>query len=299
LTSISCRYRCFDRKDGDDVTLVDGEWEDLKNGSQVKCEFTEVDCRKSFPPVSVYVNLHSHIRQKAPAESVSPADKKPKGRQPNVVLFVVDSVSHSNWIRNLPKTLSVLQDDYNSFVFDGFTKVGDNSFPNAAAFLTGKRVLTVGYKDELPGDMSNDFFDEWPIIWKDFKRSGYMTYYAEDYPQFNLFKYLSNGFKQQPTDHYFRPFWLKLYNSFLHRRSTHLCYGNNPCHRLQLDYLSDFISTYHNHTPTFSFNWLTELGHDWLNQVSMGDDDISEFFKRQKEQLKDSFVFVFSDHGHR
>ena len=126
-----------------------------------------------------------------------------------------------------------------------------------------------------------------------------MTYYAEDYPQFNLFKYLSNGFKQKPTDHYFRPYWLRLYNSFLHRRSTHLCYGNNPCHRLQLKYLSDFINAYANNTPAFALNWLTELGHDWLNQVSQGDEDIADFFKSHHDALRDSFVFVFSDHGHR
>uniref|UniRef100_A0AC34F682 Uncharacterized protein n=1 Tax=Panagrolaimus sp. ES5 TaxID=591445 RepID=A0AC34F682_9BILA len=49
----------------------------------------------------------------------------------------------------------------------------------------------------------------------------------------------------------------------------------------------------------FALNWLTELGHDWLEQVSIGDLDISEFFKGQHKNLKDSFVIVFADHGHR
>uniref|UniRef100_A0A915EIA8 Sulfatase N-terminal domain-containing protein n=1 Tax=Ditylenchus dipsaci TaxID=166011 RepID=A0A915EIA8_9BILA len=294
--SISCHYRCFDKKEGNDITLVYGDWIELRNGSRPNCEFCEVKCKKSFPPISIYTNLHSQVIPLLASPLTHP-------KPPNVLLFVVDSVSNSNWQRNLPKTLKVLQQDYNSHVFKGFTKVGDNSFPNAIAFLTGKRVLSPGYQSELPDDMSKQFFDDWPVLWKDFKKQGYTTYYAEDYPQFNLFKYLSNGFSKKPTDHYFRPYWLQLYGSFLHRRSTHLCYGNRPCHRLQLEYLRDFIEKYRQDdekaSPTFALNWLTELGHDWLNQVQLGDDDLSEFFLSQKHNLKDSFVFVFSDHGHR
>ncbi|KAI1711446.1 hypothetical protein Ddc_12892 [Ditylenchus destructor] len=302
---ISCQYRCFDRAKGDDVTLQYGQWNELKNGSQPGCEFVEAKCYKSYQPVAFYTNLHSQIIPLS-AKSRSLPKKLPgnkrKRKPASVLLFVVDSVSNSNWQRNLPKTLNVLKDDYNSFIFNGFTKIGDNSFPNAVSFLTGKRVMTPGCESELRDDMSRDFFDEWPIVWKDFKKEGYTTFYAEDYPQFNLFKYLSNGFREKPTDHYFRPYWLQLYGSFLHRRSTHLCYGNQPCHKLQLSYLRDFVEKYNSANSTqmtFALNWLTELGHDWLNQVGLGDDDLADFFHTQKENLKDSFVFVFSDHGHR
>lgn len=29
--------------------------------------------------------------------------------------------------------------------------------------------MTVGHEDELPSDMSNSFFDDWPLVWNDFK----------------------------------------------------------------------------------------------------------------------------------
>lgn len=60
---------------------------------------------------------------------------------PSVILFVLDSMSNSNWQRNLQKTLKVLKSEYNSYIFKGLTKVGDNSFPNAMAFLTGKLLM--------------------------------------------------------------------------------------------------------------------------------------------------------------
>ncbi|KIH52706.1 hypothetical protein ANCDUO_17190 [Ancylostoma duodenale] len=47
------------------------------------------------------------------------------------------------------------------------------------------------------------YFDEHPLIWKDFEKAGYTTYYAEDYPVFNLFSYLAKGFRRKPVHHYF------------------------------------------------------------------------------------------------
>ncbi len=84
----------------------------------------------------------------------------------------------------------------------------------------------------------------------------------------------------------------------LRRRSTHLCYGNTPNLNLQLNYMRQYLKKYKDRTK-FAMQWQTELGHDWLNQVNLGDDDMSEFFKSMKPVLNDTILFVFSDHGHR
>lgn len=52
-------------------------------------------------------------------------------------------------------------------------------------------------------------------------------------------------------------------------------------------------------TPKFAINWLTELGHDWMNQVNVGDEDLMQHFKDLKEHLNETILFVLSDHGHR
>ena len=119
---------------------------------------------------------------------------------------------------------------------EAFNKIGDNSFPNAAAFLLGllkgdrriggfelthanmsltKRAHThttnhhrsIFFEGRSPvpteGGMQADF-NTWPFIWRDYARAGYATLYAEDYPPYNLFNYLSRGFRVAPTDHYLR-----------------------------------------------------------------------------------------------
>uniref|UniRef100_A0A8L8KD74 Sulfatase domain-containing protein n=1 Tax=Heligmosomoides polygyrus TaxID=6339 RepID=A0A8L8KD74_HELPZ len=279
-----CSYRCYDRVDSDDQQLQYEEWIEIKGHAKPGCEFMETRCKKaSFPGSVVYSNNHNQVLRRN-ISSPSVAGKR------SVILIVFDSVSHSNFIRSMPKSLQVSK-LYKSYVFEGMSKVGDQSFPNAVAFLAGKgQFLEFGNTD--------GYFDDHPLIWKDFEKSGYSTYYAEDYPKFNLFFYLAKGFKRKPVHHYFRPFWLNVYGSFMHRRSKFLCYGNSAMHGLQLNYLSQFLLKYKG-TPQFALNWHTELGHDYMNQINVADDDFADFLTRHFEALKDSFLFILSDHGHR
>ncbi|CAD5232252.1 unnamed protein product [Bursaphelenchus xylophilus] len=281
--SIKCQFRCFQWKSDDENQYL--EWNDL-NSEPIDCEFIEVSCSRKMLPISIYSQLH--------AQAI-PKFESSDDKQYSVTMFVIDSISQSHLKRGLNQTLSVLTSKYGSRIMNGFTKVADNSFPNAVAFLTGKDIRI----DELPGPQSGGHFDDWNFIWKDFKKSSHVTYYAEDYPDYNLFNYLSKGFTTPPVDHYFRPFWRQVYDSMVYRRSTYLCYNTEPMHRVQLRYLKEFLQGYSGKKPTFALNWLTELAHDRLSQVSSADPDLAAFFDSTVDQQKDSFLFVFSDHGHR
>ncbi|KAL6743512.1 hypothetical protein Aduo_016541 [Ancylostoma duodenale] len=189
--TLACFYRCFDRVDGDDSSLEFGQWIEFTDPVQPGCEFVETYCKRTtFPWTSIYHNNHNQILSKGNTTKSTTSSKK------SVILIVFDSVSHSNFVRNMPKSLEVLSSLYKSHVFKGMSKIGDNSFPNAVAFLAGKHHQT-----EF-GDVMG-YFDEHPLIWKDFEKAGYTTYYAEDYPVFNLFSYLAKGFRRKPVHHYF------------------------------------------------------------------------------------------------
>ncbi|ULT88922.1 hypothetical protein L3Y34_007844 [Caenorhabditis briggsae] len=284
---VECQYRTYDKMDGDDENVSYSYWIQFNNSAKIDDEFVEVSCQRTwFPRTRVYSNNHNQI---TPIQKKEPANKNETAS--SVIIIVLDSVSHSNFRRTMNKTLEALHTHYGSFIFDGMTKVGDNSFSNAVGFFAGK------WWDTEFGDV-HGFFDEHDLIWKRYREKGYRTLLSEDYPGFNLFNYLSKGFEKKPVDHYFRPFWLNVYWSYVHRRSKNLCYGNHRMHNLQLNYLSQFITKYSDR-PKFGVSWFTELGHDWLNQVRYGDDDLAEFLTKHVRDLEQSYLIVMSDHGHR
>jgi hypothetical protein len=55
---------------------------------------------------------------------------------------------------------------------------------------------------------NTDYVDRWHTIWKNATENGYVTLWAEDSPGIGAFTLRLKGYKNQPTDHYFRPFWL-------------------------------------------------------------------------------------------
>ncbi|EGT60280.1 hypothetical protein CAEBREN_16082 [Caenorhabditis brenneri] len=286
---VECQYRTYDKTVGDDEKLMYSKWISFNTSAKIDEEFVEVSCQRTwFPRTRVYSNNHNQIKRISQSSQKQSSLSSTKA---SVVIIVLDSVSHSNFRRTMNKTLEALNTHYGSFIFDGMTKVGDNSFSNAVGFLAGK------WWDTEFGDV-HGFFDEHDLIWKRYREAGYRTLYSEDYPGFNLFNYLSKGFKEKPVDHYFRPFWLNVYWSYVHRRSRNLCYGNHRMHNLQLNYLSQFVAKYKNE-PKFAVSWFTELGHDWLNQIRYGDQDLANFLIKHKGDLENSFLFMMSDHGHR
>jgi membrane-anchored protein YejM (alkaline phosphatase superfamily) len=66
-----------------------------------------------------------------------------------------------------------------------------------------------------------------------------------------------------------------------------------------MSYYQQLIERYYGKRPFFALNWLTELAHDWLSQVSSADNDINKLLQMKETQLQDTFLFMFSDHGHR
>lgn len=310
LTTIQCVYNIIERYEDDDHILYQPARK-VTFPMDIAADFFRVSC--SDESGSIYTNLHAHVASK----KVSIKSNIRRQTQYNVYIFGIDSVSRLNGIRMLPKTYKYLTDVLGAFDFQGYTKVGDNTFPNMVPLLTGMHPYANPM--ELPFvDPLYDFYDSYPLIWKRFSQAGYMTMFAEDQPLLGTFNYLSKGFNIQPTDHYMRPFWLSIDDSYpvdkflsplllmLENRkvqlgkSSTLCFGNLPKHVILMKYYEYFIKEYA-HLPRFAYSWLTELGHSHLNIIQLADDDFVKFIKglNAENHFNDSFFIFMSDHGHR
>ncbi|XP_054717820.1 uncharacterized protein LOC129227305 [Uloborus diversus] len=252
-------------------------------------EIVKVVCR-NFASFEIYENVHAHIR------NVTLSSPSSLQHPVNVLIFGIDSLSRTAFIRLLPNTYRYLTEVLNMTVFRGMNKVGDNTYPNLIALLTGDKA----YGGSLPD--YTDGFDAFPLIWKNYSSAGYATMFAEDFPDFGLFTYLATGFRKVPTHHYLRPFWLAVKESPLLKLSSHLCYGPTPLHWLQVDYVNKFVSRYEDRkVPYFGFSFLAELSHEYISPIASADDYFMKFFKSLSDRgyLKNTVFIVMSDHGHR
>lgn len=305
LNEISCEYSNIYRQDDDYVTFSSAN--KFVNPTEIKSDFLRVKCldnKKKFKMDKVLLHASSQYEEK---------NIKPEGQgQYSVFIFGLDSVSRLAGIRKLPLTYKYLTEELEALEFKGHMKTGDNTFPNVVTMLTGKEPFT----SELPP--STGVFDSYPFIWKNFSSKSYVTYFGEDSPEMQMFNLGKKGFEKQPTDHYLRPFWravkkTSLISTLLDdaligfeankiniRKKSSLCYGNTPKHLLAVNYFKDFIRKY-TKKRRFGLSWLTDLSHQYVNFLGLGDNDFRDFISwiDKNGHLENSFLFFLSDHGSR
>lgn len=284
---LRCSYQAVLRKTDNIVDL--GPAVPFYNSTPITHGAISVSCR-NFLGIPFYRNIH-------PVPVPAPAGGQKLIHPFNVLIFGIDSVSRLSMMRLLPRTFTYLTRELGSTVLRGMNKVGDNTFPNLIALLTGKEA----YRQIKHPHGTNGTFDSIPLIWKEFKKLGYETFYAEDFPKFATFNYLAEGFREPPTDHYLRPFWLAVEQSYLIMTSSNLCFGNVAKYRIQMDYLRQLITRKPLKRPYFAFSFLVEISHDYMQQVAAADEDVLYFFTELYRGgfLDDTFLFFISDHGHR
>lgn len=215
----------------------------------------------------------------------------------NVILAGIDSVSKLNFLRHFRKTHAFLNEKLSPFEMNGYTKVGDNTFPNLVPMLTGHFVEH--YWNESMRDIM--YFDEVDLIWKDYAKKGYRTFYAEDSPFTGTFNYIKRGFYDPPTDYYIRPLLLALEYSTLQEKSTKAhCLNSQIETDLIYDYLRDFIRTMGDR-PHIAFAMVSTLTHDYLNHAGWADEPAANLLEDLSDMgaLNNSLFVIFSDHGLR
>ncbi|UYV75911.1 hypothetical protein LAZ67_13001789 [Cordylochernes scorpioides] len=281
-----------------DDAYVLGSAKELVFGHKLDHEFALVNCQNVDKKEDIFLDFVSCFpispSVKAKQKTISKEKEQRQNFEPlNVILLGIDSLSQLNFIRHFPKTKTYLEEILRPIKLSGYTKVGENTFPNLTPLFTGK------YVNWTITDAKDYYFDDQHFIWKDYAKYGYVTLFSEDCPTIATFNYLKNGFKNPPADYYLRPLSLAMEDSRIREESKSFCFGNKMDIEIVFDYLKGFTDTFR--TPRFSYTFVAGVTHNKLNTAGHGDHPAYVILKQLFESgaLNNSFLFFFSDHGLR
>lgn len=236
----------------------------------------------------------------------------------NVLIYGFDSLSRNAFIRKLPKSYKYLTNQLSGDVLQGYNIVGDGTPQALIPLLTGFNELELPETRKRMKD--SQYVDEaFPFVWKEYEREGYVTAFNEDIPNVGTFSYRLNGFKNIPTTHYMRTYYLAIDPEI--QNYKRLCVGKQPRHQVMMNYTTQvrfvshifclrvytktiysfqFMEAYHN-KPHFVFSFHGELSHDSINLVGVADADIASWMKHLKTSgtLSNTILIMMSDHGNR
>lgn len=151
---------------------------------------SKVKYKKPKKAVSVYENVHPVLNPEKVLDrlNISESGNATIGRQKklSVLLLGLDNVSRLNLQRTLPRTENHLREK-GWLSMKGYNKMGENTFPNLMALLTGQnQENSYGRcKPTVPFGL-----DHCPMIWYNFRNAGFVTAYAEDEAKISTFNYL-------------------------------------------------------------------------------------------------------------
>lgn len=249
-------------------------------------------CKNTKSNKEVYANVHAFTSIEAVKEKLQNLDKS--SHPLSVLLIGIDSISRLNLIRLLPKTRNfLLQNDW--IELKGYNKIGDNTFPNLMAIFTGRNE-TSAYDICKPRTVGG--LDECNMLWYDFRDAGLITAYAEDVASINTFDYYKKGFKDPPTDFYFRPYTIACEK--LTTTNKPYCIGPETAGERILNLAKDFAVTFKNYS-NFGVFWMNSFSHDDLNLPAAMDQKVTDVFEYIKHNgvLENSILIFLSDHGFR
>ncbi|XP_076464264.1 uncharacterized protein LOC143296298 [Babylonia areolata] len=271
----------------------------MLDGSPLHSDFFKVACVSDGG--KKYMNIHSAVAWNPAvwARLVSAPNRQPNNRSAlnlSVFMFGFDSLSRMAWMRLLPRTRDYYINVLGGIELSGYNIVGDGTPAALLPILTGKM------EEELPearrGFTGASTVDNHPWVWRNFSHHGYVTAHAEDMAHVGTFQYRMLGFKDQPTDHNMRTFYLAAESMYKH--NPPLCLGSKPRHINFMNWFRDLFDMYRD-VPKFFFGFHAEMSHDFNNEVQALDDDLVDFLKglQEKGHLNSTLLILMADHGAR
>uniref|UniRef100_A0A7E4W0J9 Sulfatase domain-containing protein n=1 Tax=Panagrellus redivivus TaxID=6233 RepID=A0A7E4W0J9_PANRE len=299
----TCAYRCL--QPVNDYLLSYDVWQNITDEATPECDIVETKCfdNAGSSDSPFYEFMHAQVYRNETLK------KKENATLPSVHVIIVDSVSHSSFIRMQPRTYYELMSNYEAIPFPHLNKIAVNSRQNALAIFFGKsqqRIhksrVSVGYESDYSKDadcVKHLDNDQW--IGKRFKEAGYTTMMCDDWAMGPFNWPDCKGFLKKATDHMMKPFQLKVEAKDYKNQNISYNVYNGVCketYETLMEYLDDFIGAYPDE-PTFSLTWNIEVAHNNNSHLHHADNYFYNFFKRNEEKLNNSFVFILGDHGLR
>lgn len=244
--------------------------------------------------------------------------QKSTKRRPSVLLWGIDSLSRMNFQRTMPLMKKYFGENYwlelqgynkvgssislkpvSVIVTFEFFQMGDNTYPNLMAILTGynsSQSMAVCRPRSVGG------LDACPILWKTYKKFGYITAYAEDWQGASTFNYNKKGFLKPPTDYYARPFMLAIEKELKKktRNGIPYCVGRRHYAEYVYDSALQLTEVYGNQS-SFGMFWTNSFSHNNFALSSSMDSRLLKYMHalNRTGAFDNSIILFFSDHGMR
>ncbi|XP_064470303.1 uncharacterized protein LOC135385057 [Ornithodoros turicata] len=295
---VSCVYRNFVRdeslNDTDNLVMYSNA-SVLMFGVPIEFEQIRVDCKlrgnTSYTDYFLIPLVKTQVERRCSERELRKENLDIE--RMNIVFMGVDSVSRLNFIRHLVLTREYLFRNFQPVELFGFTKVGDNSFPNQCAMLSGTIF------SDTSDVCKKGVFDNESWVWNDYSNLGYRTMHFEENPLGGIFNIYCNGFRKQPTDYYLRPLMLGIARA---ENPPHdwPCYRTRVETEMYLDYYTSLLALLGDR-PTFAYFWMTALPHDGFNNPGYIDVPLRRAFETLTKTgvMSRSLVILLADHGMR
>ncbi|XP_064460003.1 uncharacterized protein LOC135370230 [Ornithodoros turicata] len=300
VSDIRCSYRVIKNNysaAAPDYVLIYSKSYELVFGAPLSAEHIQVECRYRGAVIHREFFIVPLIKSKVELRCRQAARRRNVSRDAlNVIVLGLDGVSRLNSLRHLKQTRAYLSRAFHVVELFGYNKVGDNSFPNQLAMLTGRS------EEEEAKVCKEGYFDDEELIWKTYGRMGYRTMFLEETPQWGLFTYFCRGFRRRPTDYYPRPFTQTV--DFAGKRRSRdnepYCVRTKAETEVHLEYTTSLLALLGNRSY-FTYTWISEVSHDYLNSAGYADAPFLKTFQTLASTgaMDRSVVIFMSDHGQR
>ncbi|XP_034485978.1 uncharacterized protein LOC117790598 isoform X3 [Drosophila innubila] len=302
--NISCCYkpilRWGERTEADNLYKLmpcSNFHQDFVVPQQIDAIITE--CRRLKDHVLLQQDAFGFVQSKTNGSGKNASsDGESVDRRPSVLLWGIDSMSRMNFHRTMPQMFKYLKEE-NWYELQGYNKIGDNTFPNLMAVLTGfnnTRSNSVCRPHEVGG------MDACPMLWKYYKNKGFVTAYAEDWSTYATFNHLLKGFRKPPTDYYSRPFILAIEKELKKEYESGIpyCVGRRHYAEYVYDAALQFTKVYKKESK-FGMFWTNSFSHNNFALPTSMDARLLEYMRSLNKSgvFEDSIIVFFSDHGMR